>query len=351
MTLSLMPVFILNIVVNSLLIFGTACLLTQIILWMLRIRDERLRFCARLIPFLKLGLALFSYQFSQWAFVNGINPLQEPEGSRSLSISIGTNHLYPYIEMFLHLSNHQHFTLGDIFSWAIGLEWTVILACIFMFGSLTAILIHVRTYQCTRHWLQQVQKTAYPTPKAIHHPLLRQRLMNKRTSILVSPLVPVPCAIGFVNPQILIPCDLIKSLSQQQYEAIIAHELEHIRWYDAVSQELVKLICAFFWWIPTSFWRQQLELEQEWACDRQTQQYAISSVTMAETLYLAARYIQHRPLKVISTTFIRHSHFMKRLKALLNYPIHHQSKLSFGCQLSLVAIGLWVILIFKIWTF
>ena len=53
-----------------------------------------------------------------------------------------------------------------------------------------------------------------------------------RRSILESALVKVPMVVGWLRPVILLPASALTGLSQQQLEAIIAHELAHIRRHD-----------------------------------------------------------------------------------------------------------------------
>src|SRR5690606_37193482 len=53
--------------------------------------------------------------------------------------------------------------------------------------------------------------------------------INKRIDFQVSFLAQVPMVIGFFKPVILFPASLVTSLDTEQVEAILIHELTHIR--------------------------------------------------------------------------------------------------------------------------
>ena len=57
----------------------------------------------------------------------------------------------------------------------------------------------------------------------------RQMEITKKISVWISHHIDVPATIGFIKPVILIPLASINNLSSQQLEAIILHELSHIK--------------------------------------------------------------------------------------------------------------------------
>lgn len=83
-----------------------------------------------------------------------------------------------------------------------------------------------------------------------------------------SALVEVPMVIGWLRPAILVPTSALAQLSPPQLDAIIAHELAHIRRHDYlinVCQNLVETVLFFHpavWWLSN-----RIRLEREQCCD------------------------------------------------------------------------------------
>lgn len=102
----------------------------------------------------------------------------------------------------------------------------------------------------------------------------------------------VPGVVGVLRPVILIPSALVTGLTPDQWEAILAHELAHVRRWDYLvnlSQLVIESVLFFnpaVWWIS-----RQVRLEREACCDAvavrvtaQPFQYAELLVGLAERL-------------------------------------------------------------------
>lgn len=91
---------------------------------------------------------------------------------------------------------------------------------------------------------------------------------RRPVSILVSPTLDVPTAIGFLRPAILIPAWLGEADAAAELEHVLLHELAHLRRWDDwtnLAQKLVKAVLFFHpgvWWIE-----RKLSLDREMACD------------------------------------------------------------------------------------
>lgn len=86
------------------------------------------------------------------------------------------------------------------------------------------------------------------------------------------------------NKNILFPAILMKQITLEEFEAILAHELEHLLWKDTALNCLIEITSAIFWWIPMKWWCKRMDLEQEMACDSAVKKYALEKSIMASGL-------------------------------------------------------------------
>ncbi len=98
--------------------------------------------------------------------------------------------------------------------------------------------------------------------------LLKKMKLNRSVKIFYSALVKIPTAIGYLKPVILLPLSFASGLTQNQIEAVLAHEIAHIKRNDFIVniiQTIAEII--FFYhpaaWLISSFIRK----ERENCCD------------------------------------------------------------------------------------
>ena len=92
--------------------------------------------------------------------------------------------------------------------------------------------------------------------------------LTRRIRWMQSHLIDVPMTVGWLRPVILIPCSVLTSLPPLQLDAILAHELAHIRRYDYVVNILQSLLEALLFYHPCVFWvSNRLRAERECCCD------------------------------------------------------------------------------------
>jgi HEAT repeat protein/beta-lactamase regulating signal transducer with metallopeptidase domain len=86
--------------------------------------------------------------------------------------------------------------------------------------------------------------------------------------LLESALVKVPMVIGWLRPVILLPAGALTGLTPQQLEAIIAHELAHIRRHDYLINLLQSVLETLLFYHPAVWWvSRQIRQEREHCCD------------------------------------------------------------------------------------
>jgi beta-lactamase regulating signal transducer with metallopeptidase domain len=99
--------------------------------------------------------------------------------------------------------------------------------------------------------------------------VLCQRLqLNKAVTLLESGYVKMPLVLGHFKPVILIPAGLLAGLPVSQIEAVLLHELAHIRRNDYFVNLLQNITEAIFFFNPGLLWISSLlRDEREHCCD------------------------------------------------------------------------------------
>jgi predicted nucleic acid-binding Zn-ribbon protein len=80
--------------------------------------------------------------------------------------------------------------------------------------------------------------------------------------------ISLPLVIGFLKPVVLLPVGLVTNLSQKQIEAILAHELAHIKRNDFIINVLQNIVEIIFFFHPALWWlSNKIREERENCCD------------------------------------------------------------------------------------
>ena len=117
----------------------------------------------------------------------------------------------------------------------------------------------------------RLRRSAAPVPERFEELLARVsgRLRVRRAVVLCqSALVEVPTVVGHLRPIILIPAGALLGLQPQQLEAVLAHELAHVRRYDYAVNLLQTAVETLLFYHPAAWWlSRRVRAEREHACD------------------------------------------------------------------------------------
>ncbi len=109
--------------------------------------------------------------------------------------------------------------------------------------------------------------------------------ISKKISVWISHHVDVPATIGFLKPVILIPFASINNLSSLQLEAIILHELSHIKRNDYVINLFISVIETILFFNPfILLLAKVIKRERENCCDDFVIQYRYDPHSYASAL-------------------------------------------------------------------
>jgi beta-lactamase regulating signal transducer with metallopeptidase domain/peptidoglycan/xylan/chitin deacetylase (PgdA/CDA1 family) len=117
----------------------------------------------------------------------------------------------------------------------------------------------------------RLRRSAVPVAEGLEELLARvsRRVRASRAVRLCrSALVEVPTVVGHLRPIILIPASVITGLTPQQLEAVLAHELAHVRRYDYLFNLLQTAAEVLLFYHPAVWWlSRRVREEREHACD------------------------------------------------------------------------------------
>ncbi len=98
--------------------------------------------------------------------------------------------------------------------------------------------------------------------------LLRRMRVSRSVRLLESTMVDVPTVVGWLRPAILLPAATMAGLTAEQLEAILAHELAHVRRYDYLASLLQSAVETILFYHPAVWWvSHRMRVERELCCD------------------------------------------------------------------------------------
>jgi beta-lactamase regulating signal transducer with metallopeptidase domain len=152
-----------------------------------------------------------------------------------------------------------------------------------------------------------------------------QRLTREAKTLPIAALIPVksapthiePGVIGVFNPVLLLPEGLAAHLSQEEFRAVLAHELCHVRRRDNLTAAVHMLVEALFWFFPLVWWLgARLILEREHACDESALAAGNDPATYAESILKVCKFCLHSPLPCMAG--ISGADLKQRVEAIMN---------------------------------
>lgn len=292
MTSDLRWAFAFNLILNSFLAFVTVAFLAFVFLCLFRVKAPRFKALLLCVPLLKLVLDPFLYDFDHWALLHQMNPFLSEPGSRSFNVMAG---IPPFLcslapiqfGMQLALYQNHTFSLADCLVLSLTPFWVRMTVGLFALISFISCGIRLIQWRRSSRLLSEMVRNSQPCPRLLQNDLLQKTIQRCRVRIRSSSQAQIPCAIG--RKTILFPDGLLQQLTQEEFEAVLAHELSHLLWCDSFFRTTGHLLCSLFWWIPIKLWMQKIEKSQEEACDRAVDRYGIPRLALASALLITAK--------------------------------------------------------------
>lgn len=131
--------------------------------------------------------------------------------------------------------------------------------------------------------------------------------VKKPVHVYLSHLVASPVTVGYLKPIILLPVAVLNNLSTQQVEAILLHELSHIRRHDYLVNLLLTLVHVVLYFNPfIKFFIRKVEIERENCCDELVLQFEYDKISYATALLELEKSSRTTPVLAIGAADEKH---------------------------------------------
>jgi bla regulator protein blaR1 len=164
--------------------------------------------------------------------------------------------------------------------------------------------------------------------------LERLRGMPKRIEVLLSRTSLEPGIFGIARPILVWPERISDRLEDAHLEAILAHELWHVRRRDNLAAAIHMLVEAIFWFHPLVWWLgARLVEERERACDEEVLESGSDRQVYAESILKICEFCVGSPLACVSG--VTGADLKKRITRIMTEQVAR--KLDFSRRLLLTA--------------
>lgn len=271
------PVYIFGLLIDSFIAFFSWVIIVEIFMNLFQIKKHRIRSFLRLAPFVNL---IIDFSFHKYSIASWLNPLSCSSCVQKFILE----HFYPHLETYLTTNQislirylgieHQH------------IAFSILMVFCGTASTYFAARYLIQIYQQTTH-IKSIIKNSVLSSRPTHSIRLAQQLYKHKINLYISEEINIPCAT--FNKIIIIPKNAVDQLSQSEFEAVVAHELEHIIYKDPLIRLLYHCVAILFWWVPTNSWIKKIEDEQELACDQNVFSYGIANDAIALALVKIAK--------------------------------------------------------------
>jgi beta-lactamase regulating signal transducer with metallopeptidase domain len=142
--------------------------------------------------------------------------------------------------------------------------------------------------------------------------------ISRKVNVFVSEWVQSPMTIGYFKPIILLPIASVNNLSVAQIEAVLLHEMAHIKRHDYLVNLLCQLIETVLFFNP--FFQligRTVKLERENCCDDWVVQFQYQPIDYASALLSIAQAAQLQPALAMKANGQKR-HLLKRVQRLVD---------------------------------
>jgi bla regulator protein BlaR1 len=176
-----------------------------------------------------------------------------------------------------------------------------ILAAVWLCGFLAVVFVWYRRWRRVSAALRQAEPSREGRELQALRRLERMGGMRKPIAMYLSQTSLEPGIFGIAHPVLIWPQGISECLEDAHLEAILAHEILHVRRRDNLAATLHMLVEAIFWFHPLVWWLgSRLVEERERACDEAVLESGSDRQVYAESILKICEFCVGSPLACVS---------------------------------------------------
>lgn len=275
------------------------------------------------LPFVKVVYDFLKGVPRSSILLNNIDPYAVPPGVQTFSLGVGVNNFIPQLKALFTIHDYDGtqygVSVGDyvVYWLARHLSPQFPLYIVYVILAIGAFLLVRRTYLVMSFEFQRIadrkQSELFET----------KELLLRDVDIYISKnFSGTPFTGGVVNPYICIPRDAYESLSKEELDAVIAHELGHVQQFDLMITMAICALGDIFWFVPGYRWLcRKLERMREIIADQRAVRAGASPEVLASALIKLKEVALGESGLVFYSPFLRERSLLKiRIESLLGLP-------------------------------
>ena len=183
--------------------------------------------------------------------------------------------------------------------------------------------------------LRRATREAAPRWRRACEELSERLELRRAVRVCESTLAEVPTVVGWLRPVVLVPAGVFTGLAPRQVEAILAHELAHVRRHDYLVNLLQTAIETLLFYHPAVWWvSRQVREEREHCCDDLAVAVCGDVLTYAKALAELEELRAGLPVLALAATG---GSLLRRIERLLGgAPARRAAPAGLACALALV---------------
>lgn len=147
-------------------------------------------------------------------------------------------------------------------------RYTPFISITWMFGVVLTAFYRIYGFSKVRSLVRQAQRVVQSSWEKKIKEMMRKIGIKRAVTILQSPDVETPAIIGILKPVLLIPVSFFTGFESACIEAILLHELAHIKRFDYLVNIIQLIVETFGFFHPAVWWISgRMRRERENCCD------------------------------------------------------------------------------------
>lgn len=334
-----------NLLANAAFSMAGGMLVVGFFLWLFRVETGPWRLFLLSLPFVKIVYDSVRGLPPDSILLNGLDPFSLPARHQTLQLGVGFSSWAPEFNLIFSVRDiagkWYAASIGDyLVIWlnrTFGCQVPLIILDAVL--AVSAILLVMRGVSAYR--FEKRRKADRAGAKTLRTEPFQLRTVDIYISRQFSG---TPFTGGVMRPYICIPQEAFDILSKDELEAVIAHELGHIRQIDLVVTIAIQLLGDLFWFVPGYRWlSRKMDRLREIVADQWAVRSGVEPALLASALLKLKEISETSDRLVLYSAFFREQSLLKvRVEHLLGKTSEKRSRFGWSNIWFRSALSAWI---------